>query len=90
MQGIASDLGLGRRAGETLHEYRDRLRESVVLSDGHLDVVTGLAEMALYSERAVPDGDAGTAISASRVVARDLRRSAGMKRRVLGALRLSF
>jgi transglutaminase-like putative cysteine protease len=90
MQGIATDLGLGRRAGETLHEYRDRLRESVVLSDGHLDVVTGLAEVALYSERPVPDGDAVEAITASRVVVRDLRRSAGMKRRVLGALRPSF
>jgi hypothetical protein len=90
VQEVAADLGLGRRSGETLHEYRHRLRESVVLSDGHLDLVTGLAEVALYSERAVPAGDARNAITASRVVIRDLRRSAGMKRRVLGALRPSF
>ncbi|HEV8572982.1 MAG TPA: transglutaminaseTgpA domain-containing protein [Actinomycetota bacterium] len=90
VQGVAADLGLGRRGGETLHEYRDRLRESVALSDGHLDLVTGLVEMALYSERPVPADGAGAAVTASRVVVRDLRRSVGMKRRLLGALRPSF
>jgi len=90
VQGVAADLGLGRRSGETLQEYRERLRESVVLSDGHLDLVTGLAEVALYSQRAVLADDAGAAITASRVIVRDLRRSAGVKRRVLGALRPTF
>jgi hypothetical protein len=90
VQGVAADLGVGRRSGETLHEYRDRLRGSVVLSDGHLDLVTGAAELALYSERAVPPEDAGAVVTASRVVVRDLRRSAGIRRRVLGALRPSF
>jgi transglutaminase-like putative cysteine protease len=90
VQGVAADLGLGRRSGETLHEYRDRLRGSVVLSDGHLDLVTGLAELALYSDRPVPSDDAGAVVTASRVVVQDLRRNAGMKRRVLGALRPSF
>jgi transglutaminase-like putative cysteine protease len=87
VQGVAADLGLGRRGGETLHEYRDRLRESVALSDGHLDLVTDLAELALYSERPVPLEGAGSAITASRVVVRDLRRNAGFARMVLGALR---
>jgi transglutaminase-like putative cysteine protease len=87
VQGVAADLGLGRRTGETLHEYRDRLRESVALSDGHLDLVTGLVEMAVYSERSVPADSAGDAVSASRVVLGDLRRSVGVRRRVLGALR---
>jgi hypothetical protein len=87
LQGIAADLGLGRRSGETVHEYRNRLRDSVTLSDGHLDVVTGLLELALYSERDVPGQDATDALRASRVVVGDLRRSAGFRRRVLGALR---
>jgi transglutaminase-like putative cysteine protease len=89
VQGVAADLGLGRRSGETLHEYRVRLRESVALSDGHLDLVTGLVEMALYSERSVPAESAGDAVTASRVVVGDLRRSVGVRRRMLGALRPS-
>lgn len=87
LQGVAADLGLGRGNGETVHEYRNRLRDSVALSDGHLDVVTGLLELALYSERPVPAEDATAALGASRVVVGDLRRSAGVRRRVLGALR---
>jgi transglutaminase-like putative cysteine protease len=89
VQGVAADIGLGRRRGETLHEYRDRLRESVALSDGHLDLVTGLAEMAVYSERPVPAESAGDAVTASWVVVGDLRRSVGVRRRMLGALRSS-
>jgi transglutaminase-like putative cysteine protease len=87
IQGVAADLGLGRRTGETLNEYRARLRETVALSDGHLDLVTGLAERALYSERPVPAEEAGAAVAATRAVTRDLRRSVGLGRRVLGALR---
>ena len=89
VQGVAADIGLGRRRGETLHEYRDRLRESVALSDGHLDLVTELVEMAVYSERSVPAESAGDAVTASWVVVGDLRRSVGVRRRMLGALRPS-
>jgi hypothetical protein len=87
LQGVAADLGLGRRGGETLHEYRRRLRESIALSDGHLDTVTGLVEVALYSKGSVPPESAVAAVTASRAVVGDLRRSVGVRRRVLGALR---
>jgi transglutaminase-like putative cysteine protease len=90
VQGVAADLGLGRRGGETLPEYRARLRASVALSDGHLDVVTGLAQVALYSHASVSAEGAGEAVTASRVVVRDLRRSAGIARTVVGALRPSW
>jgi transglutaminase-like putative cysteine protease len=87
VQGVAADLGLGRRAGETLDEYRARLRESVVFSDGQLDLVAGLAELALYSDRSIPEDEATAAALATRVVRKDLRRSVGLGRRVLGAIR---
>ena len=59
----------------------------VALSDGHLDVVTGMAETALYSDRPMASTEASAAVGATRVVLRDLRRDAGVRRRIWGALR---
>jgi hypothetical protein len=88
VQGVAADVGLGRRPGETLDEYRARLRESVSLSDGHLDLVAGLAQLALYSDRSILAEEAAAAAAATKLVRKDLRRSVGLGRTVLGAIRV--
>jgi TgpA N-terminal domain/Transglutaminase-like superfamily len=86
---VADDLGLGRRAGETPWEYRDRLRSEVTFSDGHLDRLTGMAGRALYARDGVTGSDRGAAIEDARAVIRDLRRHAGPGRAVVGAFRPS-
>ena len=85
----AGDLGLGRRRGETLWEYRGRLRSDVAFSDGHLERLTGLAGRALYAADAVGEEEATEAVRATRALIRDLRRHAGPGRVVAGALRPS-
>jgi transglutaminase-like putative cysteine protease len=85
----AGDLGLGRRRGETLWEYRGRLRSDVAFSDGHLERLTGLAGRALYAADPVGEDEATEAVRATRALIRDLRRHAGPGRVVAGALRPS-
>src|SRR5206468_7155915 len=51
--GRASDLGLARRRGETLREYRDRLRTRVRFSDGHIDRLTATVAQAAYGAHPV-------------------------------------
>lgn len=80
----ASDVGLRRRPSETLWEYRSRLRDEVVFSDGHLDRLTKLASSAAYSESEMSATDADQAVDAARVAARDIVRSRGTARQLAG------
>jgi hypothetical protein len=85
-ESLAGDVGLGRRTGETPQEYQARLRRSVSFSDGHLERVTLLTGHALYSGENVPETAARDAVAAAKAAARDVRRHAGMRKRVLGTL----
>lgn len=87
-QSRASDLGMRRRSGETLWEYRARLRQEVAFSDGHLERLTALAGRALYSERDLTIEEAREAEEAGRLAARDVRRQVGRARAALGTVRL--
>jgi transglutaminase-like putative cysteine protease len=82
----ASDVGFGRRQGETPLEYQARLKRTVSFSNGHLERVTGLTGHALYSSAAVSPIQAREAVSAAKAAAKDVRRHAGLRRRVLGTL----
>jgi len=83
----AADVGLGRRQGETLREYRARLGEQVAFSDGHLDRLTGITGRVLYSPRGVGATEAAEAVAAARIALRDVRRHAGALRVAAGAFR---
>jgi hypothetical protein len=85
----AADVGMGRKPGETLWEYRTRLRHGVAFSNGHLERITGLTGRALYSTSPVRPQDAAEAARASRQVVADLRRHVGTARRAAGAVRLT-
>jgi hypothetical protein len=83
----AADLGLGRGAGETPHEYRRRVEATDLLTDGHMERLTGTVVRAAYSARAVTAEDAQDAAADAHQVIRDLRRSTPLRRRVLGIYR---
>lgn len=85
--GEAADLGLGRRSGETLAEYRDRIGSSVRFSDGHLSTLTAAAMRAAYSPDTPDPDDARQAARAAHTAIRDMRRSTGIVRRVTGIYR---
>jgi transglutaminase-like putative cysteine protease len=85
--GEAADLGLGRRDAETVEEYRARLAAAMALSDGHLTVLTEAAARAAYSAAQPTPGEARAAAEAARATIRDLRRGAGLPRRLLGTYR---
>ncbi len=83
----AADVGLARRPGETLWEYRSRLLDRVPFSDGHLDRLTAIAGRALYSSREVGQDEASEAVAAARTTLRDIRRRSGPLRVAAGAIR---
>jgi hypothetical protein len=85
--GEAADVGLGRRPGETLTEFRERLAERVRSSDGHLARLTAVASRAAYSDAEIDRDDARAALRDARVAIRDVRREAGIVRRVIGVYR---
>jgi transglutaminase-like putative cysteine protease len=85
--GEAADVGLGRRPGETLSEYRARLAERVQFSDGHLARLTAAATRAAYAEDRIAPDDARDALRDARIAIRDVRKQAGLTRRVLGVYR---
>jgi hypothetical protein len=85
--GRAADLGLGRRPGETLREYRDRLRQTVRFSDGHLERLTSAVTRAAYAAGPVSRDEAKDAVAASGLAMRDLRRGTPFARRVAGLFR---
>jgi Domain of unknown function (DUF4129) len=82
----AGDVGLGRRSGETPLEYQTRLRRTVPFSNGHLENITSLTGRALYSGASVSPTQARDAVSAAKAAARDVKRHAGVRRRVLGSM----
>jgi hypothetical protein len=84
----AGDVGMERRIGETPSEYARRLRTTIRLSDGHLELLTGLLTETLYAGRVVPRSDAHGAAAARRRLARDLHRHVGMRRTLTGLLGL--
>jgi transglutaminase-like putative cysteine protease len=88
--GEAADLGLSRTDGETLVEYGARVRGAIRLSDGHLETLTGAAMRAAYSPAAITAEEADRAKRAAGVAIRDLRRSAGIIRRIAGVYRPGF
>ena len=85
--GRASDLGLARGSGETLREYRDRMRSKVRFSDGHLDRLTSAVAKAAYSADPVSGDEAKEAVAASRQAMREIRRDAPWSRRIAGVFR---
>jgi hypothetical protein len=82
----AGDVGFRRRTGETPLEYQARLRRSIPFSNGHLEKVTALTGHALYSGGSISRTQARDAVIAARAAARDVRRHAGVRKRVLGTL----
>jgi hypothetical protein len=86
--GGAADLGLGRAHGETLAEHRDRLARTVHFSDGHLHRLTAATTRAAYSDRPVSEDEARETGRAARSALHDMRREAGLVRRVAGFYRL--
>jgi hypothetical protein len=83
----AGDLGLGRAGGETPAEYRRRIEATDLLTDGHLERLTGTVVRAAYSGRPVTEGDAADASADADRVLRDLRRATPLRRRILGVYR---
>ena len=83
MAASAADFGLARASGETLREYRDRLRGRVSALDGDLDALTRIAGRAAYSAEGVSPAEADEAVRAAGRVARTISRAGGMGRRVV-------
>ncbi len=85
--GEAADVGFGRLPGETLTEYRRRLSERVRFSDGHLGRLTSAVALAAYADERVDEAAARQALGDAKVAIRDVRREAGLTRRILGVYR---
>lgn len=88
LAGQASDVGLGRRAPESLAEYAGRLGQRVRLSDGHLDRLIALARRAAYSADAISESEGEQALESSRGVASEIRRSVGAVKWAMGRFRV--
>ena len=83
----AAGLGLGRRSGETLEEYRRKVMDTGYVSNGHLDRLTRLATAAAYSSRE-PDGEqADDAGVAAETAIREIKRAVGPTRWLVGLYR---
>jgi transglutaminase-like putative cysteine protease len=85
--GVAADLGLGRRDGETVEEHRARLSAAVAFSDGHLAHLAKVAERAAYGSSAPRAEEADAAAKDARTAIADLRKDAGPFRRIVGTYR---
>lgn len=83
----AADVGLERRLEETLREYEARLRATIALRNGDLERLTGLVTRAAYGTEELSRAEARLAGDALRVLTADLRRHAGRRRALLGAIR---
>ena len=85
--GEAADLGLGRCEGETLDEHRARLAAAIAFTDGHLGRLTSLATRAAYASEAPTRDEANASVDDARKAIRELRRDAGIIRRIVGTYR---
>jgi len=83
----ARGMGLGRGPGETIEEYRRKVLGSGYLSDGHLDRLTRIATAAAYSPRSPDQADAREAVDAAEVALREMKRSVGPTRWLVGLYR---
>ena len=88
--GRAADLGLGRRDGETIREYRDRLCGELEFSDGHMDRLSQAVATAAYSDHDLSTDQARDAVSDARQAIRDIRRHTPPGRRLAGMFRLGI
>jgi hypothetical protein len=80
-------MGLGRGPGETIEEYRRKVLETGYLSDGHLDRLTRIATAAAYSPRSPDQEDARQAVDAAEIALREIKRSVGSTRWLVGLYR---
>jgi transglutaminase-like putative cysteine protease len=85
--GEAADIGMGRREGETLEEHRARLAAAVAFSDGHLGRLTDAAARAAYGSNAPTQEEADASVRDAHAAVRDLRKQAGLLRRIVGTYR---
>jgi transglutaminase-like putative cysteine protease len=85
--GEAADLGLGRREGETLDEHRARLAAAIAFADGHLGRLTAQATRAAYAADAPSPEEASSAARDAHRAIRELRKDAGLIRRIVGTYR---
>jgi transglutaminase-like putative cysteine protease len=85
--GEAADLGLGRRDGETLDEHRARLAAAIAFTDGHLGRLTTQAIRAAYAADAPTPEEARAALEDAHGAIRELRKDAGLIRRIVGTYR---
>ena len=85
--GEAADLGLGRREGETLDEQRARLAAAIAFTDGHLGRLTAQATRAAYAADPPSPEEASSATRDARGAIRELRKDAGLIRRIVGTYR---
>jgi transglutaminase-like putative cysteine protease len=85
--GEAADLGLGRREGETLDEHRARLAAAIAFTDGHLGRLTIQATRAAYAADAPTREEAMSAVDDAHAAIRELRKDAGLIRRIVGTYR---
>ena len=85
--GEAADLGLGRREGETLDEHRARLAAAIAFTDGHLGRLTTQATRAAYAADAPTPEEARSAVEDAHEAIRELRKDAGLIRRIVGTYR---
>jgi transglutaminase-like putative cysteine protease len=70
-------MGLGRRPGETLDEYRRKIMDTGYLSNGHLDRLTRLATTAAYSQHEPGVDQAEEAGAAADTAIREIRKAVG-------------
>ena len=87
MTSAAGDLGLGRRDDETIQEYSDRLKATVLFSDGQLDTLTRLVGVAAYGNDDISRPAADEAMRLSRLIGKEIARSREPSIRLLGLLR---
>lgn len=85
--GRATDLGMGRRDGETVAEHQARLTAARAMSDGHLSRLAAVAIRAAYAAEAPSTSEAAEALGDARTAISDLRKDAGLLRRILGTYR---
>ena len=83
----ARGMGLGRGPGETIDEYRRKVLATGYLSDGHLDRLTRITTAAAYSPRTPDHEDARQAVDAAEIALREIKRSVGPTRWLVGLYR---
>jgi transglutaminase-like putative cysteine protease len=84
----AGELGLARAPGETMDQYRVRVRTAVRLRGDGLDRLTAIATRAAYAPAPIEPGEAREADEAAQTAIRELRRDRGRLRRLAGLYRV--